>query len=141
MTSCSVNKSLLACKTAEYMVGKSCEEMWGKSNSRVAKASTLDPSPYYPLNSTLLPSKAIKPTPYWVTKVLSCVLLSLPYTFLMIVCFRFVCWLVPCPTTHLPFLSSFISYLSDPLHSLVLVVFSHDVVVLLFLSYLISHAS
>ena len=28
--SCSVNKSLLACKMAEYMVEQSCEEMWAK---------------------------------------------------------------------------------------------------------------
>ena len=113
----------------------------GESNSRVAKALTLDPSPYYPLDSTLLPSKAIKTTPSWIPKVLSCALLSLSFVFLMFVCVLFVCWLVLCQTTHLHFLSSFISNLSDPLRSLVLVVFSHDVVVLWFLSYLISHAS
>ena len=113
----------------------------GKSDSRVAEVLTLDPSPYYPPDSTLLPSKAIKTTPSWIPKVLSCVLLSLSFAFLIFVCFPFVCWLVLCQTTHFRFLSSFISYLSDPLHSLVLVVFSHDVVVLLFLSYLISHTS
>ena len=59
----------------------------------------------------------------------------------MFVCFPFDCWLVLCQMTHFHFLSSFMSYLSDPLRSLVLIVFSHDVVVLLFLSYLISHAS
>ena len=103
--------------------------------------STLDPSPYYPPDSTLLPSKVIKTTPSWIPKVLSCILLSLSFIFLMFVCFLFVCWLVLCQTTHFHFPSSFISYLSDPLRSLVLVVFSHDVMVLLFLSYLISHAS
>ena len=113
----------------------------GKSDSRVAEALTLDPSPYYPLDSTLLPSKANKTTPSWIPKVLSCVLLSLSFVFLMFVCFLFICWLVLCQMTYLHFLSSFIPYLSDPLCSLVLAVFSHDVVVLLFLSYLISHAS
>ena len=113
----------------------------GKSDSKVAEALTLDPSPYYPPDSTLLPSKAIKTTPSWIPKVLSCVLLFLSFVFLMFVCFLFICWLVLSQTTHFHFLSSFISHLSDPLRSLVLVVFSHDVVVLLFLSYLISHAS
>ena len=113
----------------------------GKSDSRVAEVSTLDPSPYYPPDSTLLPSKAIKTTPSWIPKVLSCVLLSLSFVFLMFVYFPFVCWLVLSQMTHFRFLSSFISYLSDPLHSLVLVVFSHDIMVLLFLSYLISQAS
>ena len=113
----------------------------GKSDSRVAEALTLDPSPHYPLDSTLLPSKVIKTMPSWIPKVLSYVLLSLSFVFLMFVCFPFVCWLVLCQTTHLRFLSPFISYLSDPLRFLVLVMFSHDVVVLLFLSYLISHAS
>ena len=87
MTSCSVNKSSLACKMAEYMVQESCEENMGKSNSRVAKTSSLDPSPYYPLDSTLLLSKAIKPMPIGITKVLSCVLLFLSFTFPMIVYF------------------------------------------------------
>ena len=113
----------------------------GKSDLRVAEVLTLYPLPYYPPDSTLLPSKAIKTMPSWTPKVLSCVLLSLSFVFLMFVCFPFVCWLGLSQTTHLCFLSSFISYLSDPLCSLVLVVFSHDVVVLLFLSYLISHAS
>ena len=113
----------------------------GKSDSRVAEVSTLDPSPYYPPDSTLLPSKVNKTTPSWIPEVLSCVLLSLSLAFLMFVCFSFVCWLALCQMAHFHFLSSFISYLSDPLHPLVLVVFSHDIMVLLFLSYLISHAS
>ena len=53
----------------------------GESDSRVAKALTLDPLPYYPLDSTLLPSKAIKTTPSRIPKVLSCILLSLSFVF------------------------------------------------------------
>ena len=113
----------------------------GKSDLRVAEALTPHPSPYYPPDSILLPSKAIQTMPSLIPKVLSCVLLSWSLTFLMFVCFPLVCWLVLSQTTHFHFLSSFISYLSDPICSLVLVVFSHDIVVLLFLSYLISHTS
>ena len=53
----------------------------------------------------------------------------------MFVCFPFICWLALSQMTHFHFLPSFTSYLSDPLLSLVLVVFSHDVMLLLSLSF------